>query len=198
MSLINDALKRARAAQQHAPEPEAAQPQLRPVEPEKHTRHNVGFFILAALVLIALGGLVLVWQIAYKRSPDIQEVSAKSPPANQPVVEASPTSASPSASTLPAKASSAPMETVQQPANSVATPTVATTNSTPVPEAAPAPPPPPKLQGIVFNPKRPSALIDGRTFFLGDRFGKFRVIAITPQSVTLAGAGVTNVWSFSE
>jgi hypothetical protein len=186
MSLINDALKRAREAQQQTPPPPIAEPQLHAVEPEKHTRHNVGFLILLALALITLGGLVLVWQISRKQSDDIQQVAAKTPPATAPAGEPSSTRANPTAI--------APADTA--PANP--TPAVVVTNAAPVPDAPPAPPPPPKLQGIVFNPKRPSALIDGRTVFLGDRFGQFRVVAITPQTVTLAGAGVTNVLSFAE
>lgn len=194
MSLINDALKRAREAQQQAPAPPLAEPQLRPVEPEKHTRHNVGLLILAALALIALGGLVLVWQISRKHSEDIQQVSAKTPPATAPTGEPSSTPGSTTATVPTTKAAATAAETAQaSPATGAAI-----TNAAPVPDAVPATPPPPKLQGIVFNPKRPSALIDGRTLFLGDRFGQFRVVAITTQTVTLAGAGVTNVLGFAE
>lgn len=194
MSLINDALKRAREAQQQTPPPPIAEPQVRPVEPEKHTRHNLGFLILVALALIALSGLVLVWQISHKHTEDIQQVAAKTPPATAPTGDASSTPASTTSTAPTTKAGASVADSA--PANPA--PAVAVTNAVPIPDAAPVIPPPPKLQGIVFNPKRPSALIDGRTVFLGDRFGQFRVIAITPQTVTLAGAGVTNVLSFAE
>jgi MSHA biogenesis protein MshK len=66
---------------------------------------------------------------------------------------------------------------------------------------APAPQPkspPLRLQAIVFNPKRPSALISGKTLFIGDRLGDARVVAIDRESATLVGAGKTNVLSLPE
>jgi hypothetical protein len=66
-----------------------------------------------------------------------------------------------------------------------------------------APPPPPKpaplrLQAIIFSPKRPSAMISGKTLFVGDKLGDLRVVAIDQDSATLAGAGQTNVLSLPE
>ena len=60
---------------------------------------------------------------------------------------------------------------------------------------APAAEPAPslRLQAIIFNPRRPSALISGRTVFLGDKFGELRVTRISPTSVTLSGPGRTNL-----
>jgi hypothetical protein len=52
-----------------------------------------------------------------------------------------------------------------------------------------------KLQGIVFNPRRPSALINGRVMFVGDRVRDLRITAIHPDDVVLAGANRTNVLS---
>jgi hypothetical protein len=53
------------------------------------------------------------------------------------------------------------------------------------------------LQGIVYS-KRPSAVINGKTLFVGDRIREFRVVAITPDTAILSGAGRTNVLSLSE
>jgi hypothetical protein len=50
-----------------------------------------------------------------------------------------------------------------------------------------------RLQAIVFHPTRPSAIVTGRSVFVGDRVGEFRVVAIHRESVMLAGAGQTNV-----
>jgi hypothetical protein len=50
-----------------------------------------------------------------------------------------------------------------------------------------------RLQAIVFHPTRPSAIVTGRSAFVGDRVGEFRVVAIHRESVMLAGAGQTNV-----
>jgi hypothetical protein len=54
-------------------------------------------------------------------------------------------------------------------------------------------PPPPKLQAVIFNPRNPSAVIDGHTVFRGDRLGALRVTKITVNSATLVGEGQTNV-----
>ena len=42
---------------------------------------------------------------------------------------------------------------------------------------APEPPKPAplRLQAILFNPKRPSAMISGKTVFIGDKLGDLRV-----------------------
>jgi MSHA biogenesis protein MshK len=65
--------------------------------------------------------------------------------------------------------------------------------------APPQPKPAPlRLQAIVFNPKRPSALISGKTLFIGDKLGDARVVAIDQESATLVGAGKTNILSLPE
>jgi hypothetical protein len=69
--------------------------------------------------------------------------------------------------------------------------------------AAMTPPPPPKpaplrLQAVVFNPRQPSAIISGKTLFIGDKLGDSRVVAIDRGSATLVGAGKTNVLSLPQ
>ena len=64
-------------------------------------------------------------------------------------------------------------------------------------DVQPPKPPPLKLQGIVFS-KRPSAVINGKTLFVGDRVREFRVAAITQDTAVLVGLGRTNVLSLSE
>jgi hypothetical protein len=49
-------------------------------------------------------------------------------------------------------------------------------------------PPPLKVQGIAFDPSKPWAIINGKTVFIGDPVGEFRVKAISKYTVTLAGA----------
>lgn len=72
------------------------------------------------------------------------------------------------------------------------------TNSYPVAAAEVVAPPSVKLQGIFFNPQNPSAILDGKTVYLGDRIpGGFRVLGITPTSVTIANPTGTNVLSLS-
>jgi hypothetical protein len=65
---------------------------------------------------------------------------------------------------------------------------------------APAPPKaaPLRLQALVFNPTRPSAMISGKTLFVGDRLGDLRVVAINKDSAILIGAGQTNVLTLTQ
>ena len=108
-------------------------------------------------------------------------------------------SASASGPALPSASASATSQT-----NTVPAPIGASTSSNGVAvavsslPAAPAAPPPPRLQGVVYNPRRPSAVISGKVLFIGDRFGASRVAAISPNSVTLIGGGQTNVLTMEE
>ena len=56
----------------------------------------------------------------------------------------------------------------------------------------------PKLQGILYRPGRPEAILDGATVLIGDRVGQFRVLAISQDTVTLGSAGQTNVLYLEE
>ena len=212
MSLINDALKRAREAQQHAPTPEVPAPQLRAEDPERHTRHNLVLLVPAGLALLALAGLIFVWQVSRRHADaDVPQVAAKTPPGDQPVASPTPTPPVPPShvpethpSSTATDAGSATVPTNSQVATPVENPKPASESAPSAPAVAvvaPEPPPakpPPKLQGIVFNPRRPSALIDGKTLFIGDRFGEFTLIKLTANTATLAGKGVTNVLSLPE
>jgi hypothetical protein len=73
-----------------------------------------------------------------------------------------------------------------------------TTN--PVADAATTTPKPSalKLQSIVYSPTRPSALINGRPLFIGDKIREFRVAAIEQDTVTLVGGGQTNTLTLGE
>jgi hypothetical protein len=60
------------------------------------------------------------------------------------------------------------------------------TNPPPVVEPAkPAAFPAVRVQGIYFRPERPSALINGKTYFIGERVQDAKVVAITRDSVLL-------------
>lgn len=242
MSLINDALRRAKEAQEDAPPPIDHGPQLRPVESENFVWHGVGLALPIALALVALLILFLVWQYAPRAARQdlpvttTPEVRARTLPAQNtiPATPAAPESTQPnvvqnaptkaqvssavaadsavseqtavqspapkvqSPDATPASGSSQPKEAAstatQAGASSAAVPTnsLATTNS------APATPPVPKLQGIVFNPRRPSAVINGRTLFVGERIAGFRVVAIGQDSATLVGGGRTNVLTLEQ
>lgn len=184
MSLVNDALKRAKEAQQKTP-PTAPGPQLRPAEPTPTppTGRGTAMLVPIILVLIAVVGFVLIWP-ARRRAVELpQKVEAKAPPANSPVETKPPVQ--PAAISIPNTAVTPPA--TQKPA---ASPT------------APAPtvsiPSSPKLQAIFFTPGHPSAIINGKTVRVGDMIKGFRVAAITQTSATLVNTTQTNVMTLEE
>jgi hypothetical protein len=213
MSMINDALRRAQAAQPQPPPPPMAPVPPRPVEPAQHARHNLGLMVPVSLAMVALFALLFVWQWAQRarHATELQEARALVAPT------APATIAPESTTTVPEAPASAPQPTPVPPPQ--ANPALDTTGADEVPAATPPKPPPPsltrkdeseltqpaaiaapvpkptplRLQAIVFNPKRPSALINSKTLFVGDKLGDARVVAIGKNSATLVGGGRTNV-----
>lgn len=185
MSLINDALKRAKQAQQENPPPTPPL-QFRPVEPAQEGHPRPPLFIVGAvlglIVIVGLGGLLL-WAVTQKQEASLQ-VEARS------LGEVAPAE---SRTTPPANAADAGRTTPP-----VSSPEEAQTNSLPATAVEPPQVPELKLQGIFFNPRRPSAVVGGRTVYVGDKVSGFRVLAITPLSVTLGNSEKTNVLSLSE
>jgi hypothetical protein len=179
MSLINDALKRAKKTQKENPTPTPPL-QFRPVEPAQEGRPRAPLLIitaaLAALALVAMGGL-LIWVFAQQREANLQAQART-------VEEAAPV---------------APLNKPTTTTNLASIPsTEGQTNGLPAGETVEPPKPELKLQGIFFNPKNPSAVVNGRTVYVGDRVSGFGVLAVTPHSVTLGNATQTNVLSLSE
>ena len=133
--------------------------------------------------IVAVVAIVLLWQWLPKSGP-----AASSEPQTQVVIAAT---ATPLAE---------PAHVVPEPAPVVAQevePVRAGTNSPAIVEAAPKPAPL-RLQAIFWSPTRPSAMIGGKTRFVGDKLGEYRVVAIDQESATLAGAGQTNVLSLAQ
>ena len=48
------------------------------------------------------------------------------------------------------------------------------------------------VQGIMYDPAQPSAIVDGKTVHVGDRVRDFRVKEISKSTITLTGPGGTN------
>ena len=196
MSLINDALKRAKQAQQETP-PASPPLQFRPVEPAQTASSRAPLvlvgFVLALIIIVALGGLV-IWFVSQKSADDLHVAArAVNPTASavtvdSPVESALPSPPAPIIKAEPSLAPAPPTVPVETQTNAVA---VVAISEPPVPPA-------PKLQGIAFHPPRPSAVVSGKTVMVGDRVGGFRVLAITRGSVTLGDATTTNVLSLSE
>jgi hypothetical protein len=205
MSLINDALKRAREAQAQAPPPPASNLEFRPVEPAQLVKHGPSLTLIATACLALILGGLLMWQWLGK-SNATKPVVAKAAPAVQPAPPPTTTAPMPTPPPVsaPAQAPQPPaipetklVASAPAPASEISTSAIpAVQPGAPVPVAViepPSKPAPPRLQAIVFRRTRPSAMISGKTLFVGDKFGDFRVVAISEDSATLVGGGQTNV-----
>lgn len=195
MSRINDALKRAQAAQQPLA-PSSEIPQLNPTGPEQTATRGIGLAVPFVFALIALLGLFFLWQIRQRR------ISQNAPPPEaQPAVVASsasartPEPAAPSeavAISTPKVAMASPAEKkaiVQSPIPALAAARPAVSPTMPV---APSPPPL-KLQAVLFSGPTSSAMINGKSVMTGDSVGEYRVSAIYQRAVTLTSANGTNI-----
>ncbi|MBI2929162.1 MAG: hypothetical protein HYY24_26150 [Verrucomicrobia bacterium] len=217
MSLINDALKRAKQAHAHRPAPTASGPPLQPVEGSStSSRPTVGLWLAVALAVVFLAGwLFREWRAQADRVAARAEtqkaipaprVAAQTPPAEP--KPAPPPSVAPTPAVAP---SAPPQPNVSAPAPTVEVTPAPVAQISPPPAAQPiivkeevppappplAPPPPPakpafpalKLQGIFFSRTKPSALISGQTLFLGDAIEGARVKAIEADKVIVEFQG---------
>jgi hypothetical protein len=150
MSLINDALKRARQQQKNPP---PGVPPLRPFEPKNSG--DAPQWILPSVIIFLIVAACFFIGFAMARHHVTQIESAPEAGAVTQQVEAVP----------------APV-------------VIAPTNVEPVipPEAMF------KVQGIAYDPTRPWAIVNGKTVFVGDRVGNFRVKEINRNNVTLQAA----------
>lgn len=212
MSLINDALKRAKQAQELNPPPPPNLP-FRAAEPAPQRKSPLPMILLFAVAAVFLVGGLLVVMALVKRASAPQVVTATQlPDPAQPmaVVEASPlpdplpdatldptiaTPETPAVALLAADADSlAITEAVTEVA--LATPTADESVVAPLIETPSAPAL--KLQGIFYNPNRPSAIVNGKTVFVGNSVGELRVLAITREAVTLGSTTQTNVLALDD
>jgi hypothetical protein len=187
MSLINDALKRAKAQQQSSPD--APRVRFRPVEPvrpqvkKNHTAIWIAVVIMAGLII----GFVFHQLTRENKNAAPKEVKAREiVPANPIPRETTPRAQIPVAATTASIPNSVRHESSTQ--DVAAVPVIQQEEPKIVP----------KLQAVIFDPRRPSAIISGRSVFVGDRVNDFRVVAISQESVTLAGGGQTNVLILGE
>jgi len=219
MSLVNDALRRAKEAQRPSAPPPSPQIQFWSVEPAQHPAPGLGLVVPAALAVVALLTILLIRQVgqghkaivplgvrALTPPPAVQPTNAPQPVTPPSEVAAAPVQASPPPQLSPQSVSVSgvtnpiPGTAPTMPDNppTATAPENDVTNTVAV--IAPPPPklPPLKLQAIVFNPKRPSVLINGRSLFVGEKLGDLRVVAIDRESATLVGAGQTNTLTMAE
>lgn len=187
MSLINDALKRAKQTQQENP-PATPPLEFRAAEPgQKENRRTTLLIVGLSLVVVMILGLagLLVWFVTQAK-PSSLPVTARV--ADAPLAP------------LPQKVAAEPAPGLASKTNAyIERPDEENTNRVPVIAviAEALQPAALKLQGIYFNPSAPSAIVNGRTLYLGDRVGGFRLMAISPVAVTFVSATETNVLSLS-
>ena len=168
MSLINDALKRAKEAQR--PDRPSSVSSIRTIETRPPERPFISRLLVVVIFLLlaaafAFIGLAMTGRLAKKNVAPPPVSTAQPVPAT--VVNAAPGAAVP-----PAPA--------------------------PVVAAAPALPPlvlPDTLhvQGIAYDPVRPWAIVSGRTVYVGDLVKGVRVMAISRNTVTFGSHGQTNL-----
>jgi len=186
MSLINDALKKAKQAQVNAPGRES-RPQLRSPETDHPVRSGPSLMLPAIIVAVGLIGAALVW-VAMTNKHDEKKA--------EPLGAENPTA---SAKTEPAVALKVEQR-VPAPVAPVAPPQPVVTAAATVVETKPTTVTPAllKLNGIFYNPAKPTAIVNNKLVSPGSRIGEFTVIAITQTGVSIAGGGQTNVLSLSE
>jgi MSHA biogenesis protein MshK len=204
MSLINDALKRAKQVQQEQPARTEPGLQLRPLEARPAERNGLALALPAiALVILGLGCFVVWTSLAHKSKTPGQTAAAN--PVEQ--ISASVPAALPAPLSIESSTPATTAPISQRVGNSPILTTTSTPSAaqvgTPAPEvpagtqaaveAAAPKPVVPRLQGIFYHPTRPSAMINGKSVLVGDKVGEFRVAAIDQESITLAGGGQTNV-----
>lgn len=202
MSLINDALKRAK--QVHATQP-CAPPnlQLRPAEPARVSSKGFGLVLPATVITIVVVGLISYFGFRQAGGPvsmpQITSAKAIHNTARAPAIKDHASVAEPAfrqsqqptehAAEIATTANSSDRAHPQTRENPAATVSAVAASTVPVPPA----PAPPKLQAIVFTPGHPSAIISGKSVCIGDHVKDFRVAAIDQTSATLVSATETNV-----
>src|SRR5437899_1171526 len=133
-------------------------------------------------------------EIVAKAATSPAVAAAQPQPASAPPAGAESPAAAPVLSTTSNVPSApAPATTVPSTPDGVVADAPAPSDTSPAPK-----PPPPRLQGILFDPAHPAAMISGRTLFIGDKLGEWRVVAISQESATLVKAGQTNLLTLPE
>jgi hypothetical protein len=219
MSLINDALKRAKLAPKKPAPPVGDVPRVQPGPTATPAAFRSRRFAPATLAAALAGGALFAWlalrpalgpapiQVAATpaaapmpdapasplpestRAPGALPSEPPAQPARAPVAASSDAVASPAA---PLAVSSAQPGAAASAANASGS-AAAQPPAAAEPAAVPASPALPKLQGILYRAQRPAALLNGKMVLIGGMVGQHRVVAISPHAVTLVCGGQTNV-----
>jgi hypothetical protein len=158
MSLINDALKRAKNAQRKNT-PSGVAP-MRPIEPKDEERDFSWILPVVVILLIVVAVFFIALSVSTHTAKNIIATS-----------DISTTQSVESVATPPS-----PPPAVIGPA--------AIANVPPAPTT--------RIQGVVYDPVHPWAIVSGKTVYVGDSVDGMRVTEIAKNSVTLTGNGQTN------
>jgi hypothetical protein len=191
MSLINDALKRAKEAQENQPPPSAPQPSFISAGETQPAGRRGPLLPFAFLGLVGLLLVIVLWQWNQLRgAPEqVRAVSAQASPVTLSPEPAPPAPVVPATGvTVQSPPTNAPEPLSAAPAAPAEPASVAPTNAPPPPQPAPL-----RLQAIIYSPDRPSATISGKSLFIGERIRDFRLARIDQNSVTLVSATETNL-----
>jgi hypothetical protein len=171
MSLINDALKRAKEAQKKDAPFVAAPTTVRPtpMRPMKvrRQRRDWGWILPVAIALLILTAFFFIGLAMAKRT--VKTIVATPEISTTQQVET---------------VAAAPVPNAPPPEVIVPAAAINTANT--------EPPAPPRIQGIAYDPVHPWAIVSGKTVYVGDLVNGMRVMAISRHSITLAGNGQTN------
>jgi hypothetical protein len=189
MSIIKDALKRTQEVHLGSTLVSVSNLELRPMDDAPQDKRRAKL-TLTSVVYVSLLLTVLVLGVVLLRTINHRiYVKAAPPTQSEPVAAAAPG--------LSSATSLRTGERIMPAASATTAAAVLATEPTDAPaaeaEAAPPQPAPLRLQAIFFNPARPSAIVSGKTVFVGDRVNGFHVIRIQPNSATLVSGNETNV-----
>lgn len=192
MSLINDALKRATKAQATTPPPQTQEAELEPAPPHRAVGIP-GYFMPVMLCVLSVacwmfirgwngGQMPALAKVKQLVEPETIVAQAREPDMEMPTTEGVELPVPQNREFALNDAPSASATAAAEPASAASVATAETESSMTY-----------KLQGIIYRPSNPSAVVNTRTVFIGDTVGNARVRAITERSVTLEVGGETKV-----
>jgi len=201
MSLINDALKRAKQTQQQNPFDGQPTVPLQPVDyaagPNRWFRMVIALLVLSSLALSVW--FFGKWWQGHSESPRageaanvaaVQSKTIAKPASRKTVIQVSTNIVVRTNPVAPPKAEE-PLPLTQTNAPAAAP----STNTATLPTEPPTPPSPVadlKLQSIIYREDKPAAVINGEMVFVGDEIKKARVLTIDRNSVVVERNGETN------
>jgi hypothetical protein len=195
MSLINDALKRATEAQPAGKPTPEMETTMKPA-PQARTMGLPVYFtpVLLFIVSGACWFLVKGWDVRRQAIASTPAIPVQAREAEEtPDVPAGEGAELPIPGNRRFALNDRPSPSVPLSARAGSVTAGAAADSVPADIVADEAPPAFKLQGIFYRPANPSAVVNSKTVFVGDRIANAKVKAIDHQSVTLEVAGETKV-----